>query len=103
MSSIGKLMKQASRIQRQMEEAQQQLALRTVEASSGGGVVKVVARCDGSVASIRIDPQTVNPADTPLLEDLVLSAVNTALAQAKETASAEMSKLTGGLNFPGLG
>ncbi|HNQ90019.1 MAG TPA: YbaB/EbfC family nucleoid-associated protein [Verrucomicrobiota bacterium] len=103
MSSIGKLMKQASRIQRQMEETQQQLALRTVEASSGGGAVKVVARCDGSVASLRIDPQAVNPAETALLEDLVLSAVNTALTQARETASAEMAKLTGGMNFPGLG
>ncbi|HKS37502.1 MAG TPA: YbaB/EbfC family nucleoid-associated protein, partial [Verrucomicrobiae bacterium] len=56
-------MKQAARIQKQMEEVQGQLAARTVEATSGGGAVKVVAKCDGSLASIRIDPQAINPAD----------------------------------------
>jgi DNA-binding YbaB/EbfC family protein len=102
MSSIGKLMKQAARIQRQMEEVQAQLAAKTVEASSGGGVVKVVAKCDNSIASIKIDPQAVNPADTQLLEDLILTAANNALAQAKEISNAEMSKVTSGFNIPGL-
>ena len=54
-------MKQAARVQRQMEEVQAQLASRTVEATSGGGAVKVVAKCDGSIASIKIDPQAANP------------------------------------------
>lgn len=103
MSSIGKLMKQAARMQRQMEELQTQLAARTVEASSGGGAVKVVARCDNTVASIRIDPQAINPADPTLLEDLVLTAVNSALSQAKEIYAAEMGKATSGLGIPGLG
>jgi nucleoid-associated protein EbfC len=102
MSSIGKLMKQAARIQRQMEEVQGQLAARTVEATSGGGVVKVVAKCDGTLASIKIDPQAVNPADTQLLEDLVITAVNQALTQAKEIYNNEMGKLTSGFNIPGL-
>ncbi|MEW6161600.1 MAG: YbaB/EbfC family nucleoid-associated protein [Verrucomicrobiota bacterium] len=102
MSSIGKLMKQAARIQRQMEEVQGQLAARTVEATSGGGVVKVVAKCDGTLASIKIDPQAVNPADTQLLEDLVITAVNQALTQAKEISNNEMGKLTSGFNIPGL-
>jgi hypothetical protein len=102
MSSIGKLMKQAARIQRQMEELQAQLAAKTVEASSGGGAVKVVARCDGTLASLRIDPQAVNPADAQLLEDLILSAVNSALSQAKEIHNAEMGKVTSGMNLPGL-
>lgn len=102
MSSIGKLVKQAARLQQQMELAQGQLAARTVEASSGGGVVKAVARCDGTLASIKIDPQVVNPADATLLEDLVLTAANSALAQAKEAATAEMSKVTGGFKMPGL-
>src|SRR2546423_9332226 len=102
MSSIGKLMKQAARIQRQMEDVQGQLASRTIEASSGGGAVKVVARCDGTVASIKIDPQAASPADISMLEDLVLSAVNQALTQAKEIANAEMGKLTSGLSMPGL-
>ncbi len=102
MSSIGKLMKQATRIQQQMEQVQQMLASKTVEATSGGGVVKVVAKCDGTIASIKIDPQAVNPADTQLLEDMVLASVNSALASAKEVSNAEMTKVTGGLSIPGI-
>lgn len=102
MSGIGKLMKQAARIQKQMEEVQGQLAARTVEATSGGGAVKVVAKCDGSLASIRIDPQAINPADAQLLEDMVLTAANHALAQAKEISTAEMGKVTSGFSLPGL-
>jgi DNA-binding YbaB/EbfC family protein len=103
MSSIGKLMKQAARMQQQMEQIQSQLAARTVEATSGGGAVKVVAKCDGSIASIKIDPQAVNPADAQLLEDMILTAANQALAQAKEIYNSEMGKVTAGLSLPGLG
>ncbi|MHB8521967.1 MAG: YbaB/EbfC family nucleoid-associated protein [Limisphaerales bacterium] len=102
MSSIGKLMKQAARIQRQMEEVQAQLAARTIEATSGGGVVKVLAKCDGTIAAIKIDPQAVNPADTQLLEDLILTAANNALKQAKEISNTEMGKVTSGLSIPGM-
>ena len=102
MSSIGKLMKQAARIQKQMEEVQSQIAARTVETTSGGGVVKVVAKGDGLIASIKIDPQAVNPADTQLLEDMILTATNSALAQVKELSNAEMGKVTSGFNIPGL-
>ena len=102
MSSLGKLMKQASRVQRQMEATQMELAGRLVEASAGGGVVKVVARCDGSLASITIDPKAINPADQQLLEDLVLSAANQALGQARQISTAEMAKASGGFNIPGL-
>ena len=102
MSSIGKLMKRATRIQQQMEEVQAQLAARTIEATSGGGAVKVTAKCDGSIASIKIDPQAVNPTETQLLEDLVLTATNQALTQAREIANAEMGKVTSGLSIPGL-
>lgn len=102
MSSIGKLMKQAARIQRQMEDVQNQLAARTVEATSGGGAVKVVAKCDGTIGSIKIDPAAVNPADTQLLEDLILTAANNALTQAKEISNTEMGKVTSGLSIPGL-
>src|SRR3954469_1055162 len=102
MSSIGKLMKQAARMQQQMEQIQSDLAKRTVEASSGGGAVKVIAKCDGSLSSIKIDPQAVNPGDAQLLEDMVLTAVNQALAQAKEISNTEMSKATAGMSLPGL-
>jgi nucleoid-associated protein EbfC len=95
-------MKQAARIQRQMEEVQTQLSARTVEATSGGGVVKVVAKCDGTIGSIKIDPQAVNPADTQLLEDLIMTAANTALTEAKEISNSEMGKVTSGFNIPGM-
>ena len=102
MSSIGKLMKQAARMQAQMEKVQADLAARTVEATSGGGAVKVVARCDGSIASIKIDPQAIDPADAQLLEDMILTAANQALGQAKEISTAEMGKVTAGFNLPGM-
>ena len=95
-------MKQAARMQQQMEQVQSSLAARTVEASSGGGAVKVVARCDGSIASIKIDPQALNPSDSQLLEDMVLTAANQALAQAKEISNTEMGKITAGLSLPGM-
>lgn len=95
-------MKQAARIQRQMEDVQSQLAAKTVEATSGGGVVKVTAKCDGTIGSIKIDPQAVNPADTQLLEDLIMTAANSALTQAKEISTSEMGKVTQGFNIPGL-
>jgi nucleoid-associated protein EbfC len=102
MSSIGKLMKQAARMQQQMEQVQSELARRTVEASSGGGAVKVVAKCDGTIGSIKIDPQALNPADAQLLEDMLLSATNQALSQAKEISTAEMGRVTAGFSLPGL-
>lgn len=103
MSSLGKMLKQAQRAQQQMEQVQAQLANRTVEATSGGGAVKVTAKCDGTIASIKIDPQALNPSDAQLLEDMVLSAANQALNQARDIANSEMGKITAGLNFPGLG
>jgi nucleoid-associated protein EbfC len=76
MSSIGKLMKQAAKMQQQMEQTQAALAARTVEATSGGGAVRVIAKCDGTVSTIKIDPAAVNPADAQLLEDMLVTAVN---------------------------
>ena len=102
MSSIGKLMKQAQRIQRQMEDVQASLAAKTVEATSGGGVVKVVAKCDGTLASIKIDPAAINPSDPQLLEDLIVTAANQALKSAKDVATEEMGKVTSGMAIPGL-
>ncbi len=102
MSSIGKLVKQAARMQQQMEQIQANLAARTVEATSGGGAVKVVAKCDNTISSIKIDPQAINPADAALLEDMIVSAVNAALEQAKAISNAEMGKATQGFSIPGL-
>jgi DNA-binding YbaB/EbfC family protein len=97
------MMKQAQRMQQQMEQVQAQLASRTVDATSGGGAVKVTARCDGTIAAIKIDPQALNPSDAQLLEDMILTAANQALGSAREIADSEMKKITSGLNLPGFG
>lgn len=89
-------------MQQQIERVQSEMAAKTVEATSGGGVVKVTAKCDGSLAAIKIDPTAVNPADVSLLEDMVLAAANNALAQAKEISNAEMGKVTQGFTLPGM-
>ena len=100
--SLGKLMKQAQKAQQQMALIQAELAVRTVEATSGGGAVKVVAKCDGTIASIKIDPQALNPSDAQVVEDMIFLAVNQALNQAKEIANAEMGKATAGFSLPGM-
>jgi DNA-binding YbaB/EbfC family protein len=102
MSSLGKLKKQAERMQQQMEQIQASLANRTVESTAGGGAVKVVARCDGSLASIKIDPAAITAGDVSMVEDMILAAANQALEQARNTSSTEMGRLTQGLNIPGL-
>ena len=99
MPNIGKMVKQA---QAMMGQMQAELSRRTVEASSGGGAVKVTAKCDGSIAGIKIDPQALNPADAQLLEDMIVNASNQALEKAKEIANSEMGKVTAGLGLPGL-
>jgi len=95
-------MKQAQRIQKQMEDVQSNLAAKTVEATSGGGAVKVVAKCDGTVASIKIDPAALNPNDAQILEEMIITAANNALGQAKEISNQEMGRVTQGLSIPGL-
>ena len=102
MASIGKLMKQAAKMQRQMQDAQAQMADTEVAASSGGGAVKVTATCDGTVKSIKIDPDAVDAEDISMLEDMVLGAVNQALEQGREIQASEMGKLTGGMGGMGL-
>lgn len=96
-------MKQAARMQQQMEHIRAELARRTVEATAGGGAVRVTAKCDGTLAAVKVDPQALNPGDAQLLEDMLLSAVNQALAQAREISNAEMQKATAGFNLPGFG
>lgn len=103
MVNMMKLMKQASEMQKNMEKMQAELAEKAVEFSSGGGMVTVVARGDMSIESITIDPKVVDPDDVEMLQDLILSAVDGATKAAKEMASEEMSKLTGGMGMPGGG
>ncbi len=102
MKGMGKMMKQAQQLQNQMTRLQDELADRTVEASAGGGMVKVVANGKQQVMSIEIDKEVVDPEDVEMLQDLVLAAVNDALSRSQEMVSSEMGKLTGGMNIPGL-
>jgi len=100
--NIAKMMKEAQRMQERMAETQNELAGRLVEATAGGGKVKVTATGAGDIVSIKIDPQIVDPQDVEFLEDLVLTGVRQALEDAKSLAGAEMGKLTGGLKIPGF-
>jgi len=102
MNNMKQLMKQAQQMQNKMAKMQEEMALKTVEASAGGGMVKVVANGKQEVVSIRIEREVVDPEDVEMLQDLILAAVNEALAQSQKMVSSEMSKLTGGLNIPGL-
>ena len=102
MKGLGKMMKQAQQLQSKMFKLQEELAEKTVETSSGGGMVKVVANGKQQLVSIQIEQEVVDPEDVEMLQDLILAAVNDALNKAQEMVSEEMSKLTGGMNIPGL-
>jgi DNA-binding YbaB/EbfC family protein len=102
MKNMGNMMKQAQKLQAKMMKMQEELAERTVETASGGGMVKVVANGKQQILSIRIEKEVVDPDDVEMLQDLVIAAVNDALAKSQEMVSSEMGKLTGGLNIPGL-
>jgi DNA-binding YbaB/EbfC family protein len=102
MKGMGKMMKQAQQLQSKMLKLQEEMADKTVETSSGGGMVKVVANGRQEVLSIQIEKEVVDPDDVEMLQDLILAAINDALIKSQEMATQEMSKLTGGLNIPGL-
>jgi len=95
-------MKQAQKLQSKMARLQEELAEKTVEATSGGGMVNVTANGGQQIVSIHIEKEVVDPDDVEMLQDLVMAAVNDALGRAQEMVSEEMGKLTGGLNIPGL-
>ena len=97
-----KMMKQAQQLQQRMMRLQEELESATVEATAGGGVVKVVVSGKMNIESLTIDPEVVSSDDVEMLQDLVLAAVNEGLSKAQEMASAKMGALTGGMNIPGL-
>ena len=102
MKNLGSIMKQAQKMQAQIAKIQEELALKTVEASAGGGMVTVVANGKQEIVSIKIEPEVVDPKDVEMLQDLLIAAVNEALRKAQEMVAEEMSKVTGGLQIPGL-
>ena len=102
MPNMNELLRQAQAMQRKMADVQSQLAAKTVEATSGGGMVTAVANGAQEIVSLRVDKAVVDPNDVEMLQDLVLAAVNDALKKAKEMQQSEMSAITGGLKLPGL-
>lgn len=100
---LGDIMREAQKLQSKMQEMQEEAKNKTVEASSGGGMVTVTANGAGEIIAIKIEKDVINPDDVEMLQDLILAAANEAIKRAHEMVSEEMAKLTGGLQLPGLG
>jgi DNA-binding YbaB/EbfC family protein len=100
---FGNLMKEAQKLQAQMEALQAEAAKKKVEATAGGGMVTVEANGKQEIVAIKIEREVINPDDAQMLEDLVMAACNEALRKSKEMMQAELGKLSAGLKLPGLG
>ncbi len=102
MKGMGNIMKQAQKMQEEMARVQEKAGEMKASAASGGGMVTVEANGRQEIVSIKIEPEVIDPEDPEMLHDLVLAAVNEALRKSKEMLQNEMSKITGGMNIPGL-
>ncbi|MEA3475338.1 MAG: YbaB/EbfC family nucleoid-associated protein [Candidatus Cloacimonadota bacterium] len=99
---IQEILKQAQRMQKRIQESQEELSNKVIEASSGGGMVKVSLNGNQEILSLKIDKEVVNPDDVEMLEDLIVAAIEQARQKVKEMIESEMSGLTGGIKIPGL-
>lgn len=100
--NMQQIMRQARKMQEQLESMQEGLKDMETSSSAGGGMVKVTVTGDMRVKSITIDPEAVDPEDVEMLEDMIIAAVNDALESANEAANQQMGSITGGLSIPGL-
>jgi len=100
--NMGNMMKQAQKLQADMERLQEELGSQSVEGTAGGGMVKAVVTGKQEVVSIAIEKEVVDPEDVEMLQDLVTAAVNEALRKSRDMMTEQMTKLTGGINIPGL-
>lgn len=100
--NMSNVVKQAQKMQEEMEKVQAELEDKTVEATAGGGMVTVTVNGKKEIISLKINPEAVDPDDVETLEDLVMVAVNDAIGKADEMMAEGMSAVTGGLNIPGL-
>ena len=100
--NMGNIMNQAKKIQERLASVQEEMALKTIDGSAGGGMVTVTANGRQEIVSLKIEPEVVNPEDIEMLQDLVQAAVNDALRKSQEMVQQEMSKITGGMKIPGL-
>ena len=99
---FGKFLKEAQKMQAKMTQIQEELGDKKVEASAGGGMVKVEVNGLQEVIAVRIEKEVVDPEDIEMLESLILAAVNEGMRKSKDMVQEEMGKVTGGLNIPGL-
>ena len=102
MQNFGNIMKQAKQMQERMVQLQEELMLKTVETTAGGGMVSVTVNGKFELLSLKIEKEVVNPDDVEMLQDLILAAVNEGIRKAQEMAASEMGKITGGMQIPGL-
>lgn len=102
MKDMGRMLKQLQDAQTRMVKAQEELASKTVEGSSGGGMVKAEVNGRNELVSLKLDPAVVDPQDVEMLEDLIHAAISDAQSRAQELVRTEMAKVTGGLSIPGL-
>ncbi|MCX8044620.1 MAG: YbaB/EbfC family nucleoid-associated protein [Desulfobacterota bacterium] len=100
--NIHTIMQQAQKLQERLQQIQEELGEKTVTASAGGGMVEVVANGKQEILSITIAPEAVDPRDIPMLQDLVVAAVNQALKASRQLLQDEMLKITGGIRIPGI-
>ncbi len=99
---FGNILKQAQQMHARIAQLQEEMAGKTVEASSGGGMVTMVMNGKQEILSVRIDREVVNKEDVEMLQDLIAAAVNEAIRKSHEMMQEEMKKITGGLSIPGL-
>lgn len=99
---LGNILKQAQQIHAKISQLQEEMANKTVEATSGGGMVSLVMNGKQEVLSLRIDPEVVNRDDIEMLQDLIVAAINEAIRKSQELMTEEMKKVTGGLSIPGI-
>lgn len=99
---MRQMMRQAQKMQKELNKAQEEIATMTFEATAGGGMVTAVASGDMSITSLTIDPDAVDPEDVEMLQDMIAAAVNEALRGVSEMSNQRMSSVTGGMNIPGL-
>ncbi|AGC50342.1 YbaB/EbfC family nucleoid-associated protein [Lawsonia intracellularis] len=102
MQNMNELVRQAGLMQNKIANLQREMGDRTIEATSGGGMVKVIANCKQDIKSIEIDPKVIESGDIEMIQDLILTAVNEAIRISRNTMEKEISAITGGMQLPGI-
>lgn len=102
MQNMNELVRQAGLMQNKIANLQREMGDRTIEATSGGGMVKVIANCKQDIKSIEIDPKVIESGDIEMIQDLILTAVNEAIRISRNTMEKEISAIAGGMQLPGI-